>query len=236
MRIGIRLVFRGKALVMKKTFACFTTLGLAFACALALPSAGVKADDQDGFKPLFNGKDLTGWKTFHGTSDVKPEEIWVVKDGVIHCTGKVNGYLITEKDYADYVLKMQWRWPAKPGNSGVFVHVKGEDKIWPKGLEAQLMDKIAGDIFLVGGFTMDIDSAKQTRKSNRILRLVDNVEKPAGEWNEYVITCKGDAVNIVINGKEVNYGTKTEFRDGKILLQSEGAPIEFRDISIKSLK
>jgi hypothetical protein len=62
------------------------------------------------------------------------------------------------------------------------------------------------------------------------------VEKPLGEWNQYEITCQGDTVKLVVNGEAVNEGTSAESTKGKILLQSEGAPVEFKDIQIKMLK
>src|SRR5947208_1262903 len=62
------------------------------------------------------------------------------------------------------------------------------------------------------------------------------VEKPVGEWNQYEITCQGDTIKSVINGQHVNTGTHAEMTKGHILLQSEGAPVVFRNVEIKSLK
>ncbi len=190
---------------------------------------------------LFNGKNLDGWKTYLDpkAKDVKPEDVWSVKDGVIHCKGKPFGYLLTEKEYGDYVLTVEWRWPEKPGNSGVFVHVSGPDKIWPKGVEAQLFHQHAGDFWLVGDFKLTVDKERQDKKTPRHFNRMNKeqaVEKEPGEWNRYEITCKGDTIKLVVNGKLVNEGTDAEAAKGKILLQSEGAPIEFRNIKLKPLK
>ena len=85
---------------------------------LAVPLAARAADDKekaDGFLPLFNDKDLTGWKLYQS----KPEG-WTVEDGVLVCTGKGGGWLGTERDYANYVLRLEYRLgPA--GNSGVYI-------------------------------------------------------------------------------------------------------------------
>src|SRR5262249_44382181 len=160
-----------------------------------------------------------------------------VKEGTIVITGVPNGYLITEKEYENYVLTVEWQWGEKPGNSGVFVHVSGEDKIWPKGVEAQLQNGRAGDFWLVGEFKLKVDEKRQDPKVARhFLRLKDNVEKPAGEWNKYEITCKGDTIKLVVNGETVNEGTNAEATKGKILLQSEGAEIHFRNIELKPIK
>ena len=141
-------------------------------------SAPADAEDKDnGAIKLFNGKDLSGWKIFvTPKSDVKPESVWSVKDGVIICKGKPRGYLITEKEFSNYKLKVQWRWAPEGNNndrnSGVFVHVSGEDKIWPKGVEAQLYRDHAGDFWLVDGFKLTVDKERQDKNSpNHYLRL-----------------------------------------------------------------
>ncbi len=202
------------------------------------------AQEDAGWIKLFNGKDLTGWKPFlDPKAKAEPSEIWTIKDGVIFCDGRVNGYLVTEKEYENYVLRVQWRWgekvhtKSKVRNSGVFVHVVGPDKIWPKAVEAQLMADHAGDFWLVDGFKLAVDAARKDPKVDRhFFRTKDKVEKPLGEWNQYEITCKGDTVKLVINGQEVNQGSGAELTKGKILLQSEGAEIHFRNVELKPIK
>ncbi len=226
---------------MARTMALATALVTALALA-GLPDARSAPAKLKGGIPLFNGKDLTGWRVYlDPRKKTEPEKIWSVKDGVIHCDGSVFGYLITEKEYGDYVLALQWRWGkkmvGKGRNSGVFVHVIGPDKIWPKAVEAQLMANHAGDFWLVDNFKLDVDPARQDKKTPRhYYRMKDHVEKEIGEWNQYVITCKGDTVRLEINGQLVNEGKNAEVTRGKILLQSEGAEIEFRDIVLKHLK
>lgn len=212
-------------------------------CIIALAALPVGRAEDDGWTKLFNGKDFEGWRIFlDPKKKADPDKIWQVKDGIIVCEGSVNGYLITEKDYDNYVLKVEWRWgkkgPAKGvRNSGVFVHVHGPDKIWPKGVEAQLMSGRAGDFWLVDNFSLKVDPSRQDPKVSRhFFRAKDDVEKEIGQWNQYEITCKGDTVKLVINGKQVNEGTDAEKSKGKILLQSEGSEIHFRNVVLKSLK
>jgi hypothetical protein len=216
-------------------------------CLLALLTVGgaAAADAEKGVKEtvsLFNGKDLTGWRTYLDPSKkTQPSEIWSISDGVIHCKGSVAGYLLTEKEYDNYVLRFQWRFPpgSKGGNSGCFVHVVGPDKVWPKGIEAQLMHKQAGDFWLVDGAKLKIDEARHDPKSERHyyrLKKDEAIEKPIGEWNQYEITCDGNNIKLVVNGHFVNEGTDGELSKGRILLQSEGAPIEFRNIELTPLK
>ncbi len=218
-----------------------------FAMLLVLPlvilgfSQAGAAEEKEGWTKLFNGKDFTGWKKYVApTSNVDPDKIWTVKDGIIICEGSVNGYLVTDKEYEDYVLRLEWRWGdkvTKGRNSGVFVHVSGPDKIWPKAIEAQLMHEHAGDFWLVDGFKLKVDPARRDPKVERhYFRLKGGVEKKLGEWNQYEITCKGDTIKLVINGQVVNEGTEAEAKKGKILLQSEGAEIHFRNVELKPIK
>ena len=219
------------------------TAGLLVAgTALVVPSgpAGEK-DKGDGWVKLFNGKDLTGWTVFlDPKKEADPAKVFSVKDGIIVCEGIPYGYLLTDKDYDNYEFKVQWRWGKKKGkgtpNSGVFVHVTGPNKIWPKAVEAQLMSGHAGDFWLVDNFKLKVDPERHDPKNARhYFRMKDKVEKEPGEWNQYEITCKGDTIRLVINGQLVNVGTEAELSRGKILLQSEGAEIHFKDVMLKHL-
>jgi hypothetical protein len=219
--------------------ALIAALGLA---ALGAPS--VAEDKDQGVIKLFNGKDLTGWKAFlDPKSKAKPEDVWSVKDGILICKGVPNGYIITEKEYGDYVLRLQWRWTPDSDNnkrnSGVFVHVSGPDKIWPKGVEAQLFRDHAGDFWLVDGFKLSVDKERQDPKSpNHFNRMKqgEKIEKPIGEWNQYEITCKDGTIKLVVNDQLLNEGAHAERSKGKILLQSEGAEIHFRNIELTPTK
>jgi hypothetical protein len=229
----------------QKPVAAILFLSISLAVGSLVSSALAQKDEE--WVKLFNGRDLTGWKKYLDprnakTKDIDLDKFWTVKDNVIHCDGSINGYIITEKDYDNYVLKLEWRWgdssKAKPTpNSGVFVHVVGDDKIWPKGVEAQLAADHAGDFWLVDGFKLKIDESRRDPKSERhYFRLKDGVEKPRGEWNQYEITCKGNTVKLVINGQFVNEGSDAELNRGKILLQSEGSEIHFRNIELKPMR
>jgi hypothetical protein len=216
---------------------------LALPLLLVLGPGSTAGDKEEGWIKLFNGKDFKGWTKFLDPKKKgDPEKIWKVEGDMIYCEGSVYGYLLTDKEYDNYVLKVQWKWGeklfiGKQRNSGVFVHVTGPDKIWPKAVEAQLMEDHAGDFWLVDNFKLKVDPKRQDPKIARhYLRMKDHVEKKVGEWNQYEITCKGDTIKLVINGELVNEGTDAEITKGKILLQSEGAEIYFRNIELKHLK
>jgi hypothetical protein len=191
---------------------------------------------------IFNGKDLAGWKVFvdpKAKGKANPDDMFVVKDGVIECAGQPSGYIITEKEYGDYVLELEWKWPAKAGNSGVLLHCSGKDMIWPKSAEAQLFAKNAGDIWLIGGYKLDVDEGRQDKKTPRHyfrMNKEKSVEKKPGEWNKYKITCKGDTIKLEVNGELLNEGKGGELTKGKIALQSEGSPIHFRNVKLTPVK
>jgi hypothetical protein len=224
---------------MMRGMAILATL---FAALVLAVSIVAEDKDRETIK-LFNVKDLTGWRIFvEPNSKVKPESVWSVKDGVIICKGKPLGYLITEKEYSNYILKVQWRWTPEGDNnkrnSGVFVHVSGEDKIWPKGVEAQLYRDHAGDFWLVDEFKLTVDKERQNPKSpNNFYRMKKSgVEKPIGEWNQYEIMCKGNTIKLTVNGVFQNEGAHAESDKGKILLQSEGEEIHFRNIELTPIR
>ena len=211
---------------------------------------------------LFNGRNLDGWTTYAKDAAPPAGETWTVADGVIRCSGKPNGYIRTTGRHRDYRLTVEWRWvPAPPPvdaqgkprsrNSGVLLHMQGEDAIWPRSLEAQLMETNAGDFYAIGGvetaqhraareqaLAAATDEASRTRAQNtrRVARQFPSSEKPVGEWNRYEITCRGDTVTVVVNGVEQNTATGVSVSEGHICLQSEGAPIEFRNVRLEPLK
>src|SRR5687768_13308168 len=100
---------------------------------------------------LFNGKDLDNWTFYSKDPNARKEDVFTVKDRVIHCVGKPVGYIRTNDDYTSYVLRLQWRF-SNPGNSGVLLRMQEPDKIWPKSVEAQLHHQNAGDIWVIDNY------------------------------------------------------------------------------------
>ena len=186
---------------------------------------------------LWNGKDFTGWTRFLRDASQNVEDTWSVENGLLKCTGRPAGYMRTNTPYADYHLRVQWRWSAKPGNNGVLVHMSGEDKVWPRSLECQLASGNAGDFWVIDGLEFAEHAKGGSRvRGRRTAKLHESSEKPPGEWNQYDIICKDDWVVVMVNGVLQNVATKCSDKSGKICLQSEGAPIEYRNMSIEPLE
>ena len=187
---------------------------------------------------LWNGKDFTGWRLYLADEDLDVYDIWSVRDGVIHCKGKPNGYMRTKDKYADYRLHLEWRWPDEPTNSGVLLHASGEDQIWPKCIECQLKAGSAGDLVLMGGAGITVDGKDMQNAEKRFVvipKKQKSSEKTAGQWNTYDIHCDKDTIRCYVNGVLQNEGTAATITTGWICLQSEGGPIEFRNIYIQLL-
>ena len=188
---------------------------------------------------LFNGKDTTGWKGFVPdlAKDGKDQlSVWSVKDGVLQCAGRPIGYIETIELYDNFVLELDWRFdPAKgEGNTGVLLRTIGDDKVWPKSMEAQLHSKNAGDFWNIESYTATVD-AKRT-DGRHTVKMHETNEKPLGEWNHYRIVVFKGTIELWVNGLLQNVATGVEENKGRIALQSEGAYIEFKDIVLTQLK
>ena len=177
---------------------------------------------------LFNGKDLNGWPF----SSDKLKDTWSAKNGVLVNKGKPAGYIRTTADYTNYALRLQLRHMTR-GNSGVLVRMVGQDKVWPRSIEAQGMFRNMGDIFNIDKFPMK--TGKRTR-GRHTPKLHPTNEGGLGEWKVYEITLDGGNLEIAVNGLVQNTATECWETPGKICLQSEGAEIHFRDIRLMPLQ
>ena len=202
----------------------------ALVCALALGSCGGNARTE-----LFNGKDLAGWVcVVDSLGDVPAGEVFTVRDGNIRIAGQPFGYMRTARQYGDYRLHAEWRWIGEATNSGIFQRVQEGDKVWPQGIECQLMAGRAGDLVLLGGARAD--GIEPVGKFPIKARIGDaGCEKPAGEWNEAEIVCQGDRMAVYINGVLQNEWSGTT-RTGYIALQSAGGTLEFRNVYLTDVK
>jgi acyl-CoA thioesterase-1 len=205
---------------MYRWVGCLTTV-LAVLCAAALWAEQKAADvDAEGFRPLFNGTDLAGWK-----ADEEVRKHWGVEDGVIKYDGK-NKDLWTEASFKDFILKVEWRLP-KPGDSGIYLRgsSKSQVNIWCNDLGS-------GEVY---GYRTDKNQPEEVRQAVTPKKRAD---KPVGEWNAFVITMKGDRLTVVLNGEEVisNAQLPGASPEGPIALQHHGGLIEFRNILIQDLK
>ncbi len=190
---------------------------------------------------LFNGKDFTGW-TFFARTNADPMKTWSISDGMIHCTGKPNGYMRTETKYHDFKVTVEWRFPAtmtRPINTGVLVFMHDRDPnagpkvVWPFCVECQGMHDHMGDFWLQGGVTCDqpVNMGK-----NGIKMLQPSNESAPGEWTTFSAICRSNTVEIVVNGKSMNKITGVSDSNGYLGIQSEGGPFDLRHVSVEPLQ
>jgi len=183
------------------------------------------------------------WSYYSSDPQSPMQQVWTEEEGILVCSGSPLGYLYSNADFDDFVLTLEWRWPADkgPGKGGVLVRMAGEHKIWPKSLEAQLNAGDAGDFWGLDGYelvgpsdrTRSIDHEAFGKLTN--IKKTQAVEKPPGQWNTYEIVADADTVTLTINGTEVNRATGCTPRSGKICLTSEGSEIHFRKVKVVPL-
>ena len=190
---------------------------------------------------LFNGQDLDNWNIVVGSEDGEPKDLFYVEDGVINTLGQPFGYIRTKESYSNFKLHLEWRWTEKPSNSGVFLNVQGKEIVFPQCVECQLMHGRAGDIVLMRkgtSITIKDSTYMVTSEENPYLgipKFEESSEKPAGEWNTYEITSKDGTLELYVNGVLQNKGTGMSLTEGNIALQSEGGPMQFRNIYLQPL-
>ena len=190
---------------------------------------------------LFNGQDLDNWNIIVDSEDGEPKDLFYVEDGVIHTLGDPFGYIRTKESYSNYKLHLEWRWTNEPSNSGVLLNCQGKEIIFPHCVEAQLMNGKAGDIVLMGkgaSITVKDSTYMVTSEERRYLgipKFEESSEKPAGEWNSYDITSIDGTIELYVNGVLQNIGSESTLTEGNIALQSEGAPLQFRNIYLQPL-
>jgi hypothetical protein len=200
--------------------AAIVSVGIASGCGSSTSVAGPVA--------LFDGKSLAGWTPYadpRASSD--PAKLCTVESEAIHCDGAVFGYLRSNDEHSDYTLTVEWRWGDRVTsgrNSGVFIHATGPDMLWPRSIEAQLLDGHVGEIIPID-MTLTLDPG-----------ATPALEKPIGEWNRLEITCREATVRVAVNGTVTRTASHAEVHRGRILLQSEGAEIWFRKIELTNAK
>jgi hypothetical protein len=212
---------------------------------LLLALLPLSAGAGDDFQPLYNGRDLSGWHAKDGRIDLwrADGELLVCEKGEKGKNG--GGWLTTDKEYGDFVLRLEWKITAD-GNSGVGLRYPKDGEPSHEGMEIQILDdaspenaqrppeELSGGIFA----------------QKAPLRHADN---PVGQWNQEEITCRGPYLRVVVNGVEtlnvnlddlkVLLGHHRQYkpvcdrpRRGFIGLQGDrGVHVEFRNLWIKEL-
>lgn len=184
---------------------------------------------------LFNGDNLDNWTIFLPDS-IEHKSVFRPKEGNLYVAGIPNGYIRTKEEYGSYELHLEYRWLDEPANSGVLLHATGEDMIWPNCIEAQIKAENAGDFVLMGkgtGIVVRDTTYMVESEENRyevVQKFEESSEYVPGQWNSYDIKVTEDKIELKVNGVIQNIGTAPTKSRGSICIQSEGGPMEFRNI------
>lgn len=185
-------------------------------------------------------------------------DTWSTQDGVIHCTGKPVGVIKSKKPYTNFELVTEWMHQKSGGNSGIFLWASQEglaglkpNQLPPVGIEVQILDHgyaeqyeksqgkkpdwftTNGDVFPVAKSNMKPFPPVAPDKRRSFPRK--NLSKGINNWNHYYVRAINGEVRLWVNGEEVSGGTECDPKTGFLCLESEGAPVQFRNLRIREL-
>ena len=238
----------------------FRTL-LVAAASLTVHSHGVRADESAYMPRAFIDGAGPDWRTL-GEGDFvnvncKPDT-WTWDGETARCSGQPVGVIRTKQPFTNFELVAQWRHMTKGGNSGIFVWTSDEalEDLKPGtlprgGIEVQVLDLgytdeyekssgKKGDWFTTHGDVFPVGTAKMkpfppTSPSGERSFPKKQLTKGSPEWNHYYVRCINGEVRLWVNGEEVSGGSDCEPRTGYLCLESEGAPVEFKNVRIREL-
>ena len=191
----------------------------------------------DGFKSIFNGKDLSSWKGAADSYEVTPE-------GSLRCKPGTSGTVYTEQQYNDFVARLEFKLPPG-GNNGLAIRYPDgqEDTAYHGMCELQVLDneheKFAGKL----------DSRQYHGSAYGMAAAHQGYLRPAGEWNFQEVTVAGSTIKVELNGTlilDCDLATTTEYLnekphpgkdrvEGHFGFAGHGDPVEFRNLCIKTL-
>lgn len=197
---------------------------------------------KDDFIPVNGGPDTWKW----------------ADDGVLHCSGNPVGVMRTKKTYPNFEMAISWCHLKPAGNSGVFVWASEEalaklakPGLPDVGIEVQVLDPgftesyekssgkkgdwftCHGDVFPVGKSKMKPFPPLSPDGSRSFPKK--NLTRNSGEWNHYLIRAVNGVIRLWVNGEEVSGGENCDPATGYLCLESEGSPIDFKDIKIHEI-
>jgi hypothetical protein len=231
---------------------------VALVFALALPA--LAAQQPAGLPKAFIDGTGPGWRQLGADDFVNvncDKDTWNWQGPTLHCTGTPVGVCRSKKPVTNFELVLEWQHKKSAGNSGVFVWVpegslkKLKPNQLPSGIEVQILDHgytdlyekrskkkadwftTHGDVFAVGTSKMKPFPPLSPNGSRSFPRK--KLSKGVGEWNHYYVRAVNGEVRLWVNGDEVSGGNQIEPRTGYLCLESEGSPIDFRNLRLREL-
>ncbi len=234
----------------------FRTLSVLVCLFAALP---LSAEEAKSPRATIDGTGL-GWVALREADFTNVNcaaDTWTWKDGEAHCTGQPVGVIRSQKTVTNFELVAEWRHLRAGGNSGIFVWVPEASLTslkpgqLPHGIEVQVLDHgyaeqyekqtgkkpdwftTNGDVFPVG--TSNMKPFAPVAPDGRRSFPRKNLSKGLNEWNHYYVRAINGEVRLWVNGEEVSGGTGCKPATGYLCLESEGSPVEFRNLRIREL-
>lgn len=190
--------------------------------------------------------EMNDWYAFTktNTAQQEPLKVYEFTDGMIRMYGDDNGCLMTKKSYKNFELTLEFRWNLDEKykmkgtkNSGVMYNIPldASDKIWPKGIQFQIKENTTGDFIFLDQVTAKVNGKLIEAGASVVSPKFLENENAYGEWNSIVIKSFNGKITQYLNGKLVNECTEVSSTEGKISLNYERSPIDFKNIKIKSI-
>jgi hypothetical protein len=245
-----------------KCFALAMLLGISGAAFARAPAKDIPKHGPAVI--LFDGKDLNQFDKFIKSTGLNadPGQVFTVDKGLIHVSGKEFGYIVTKQEYRNYYLRAEFKWgegtfaprAGQARDSGILYNIQGPDKVWPRSVEFQINEGCTGDFWMTDGAALTgKDGTRVTGPDGGALKIdrfnkgefknvtgfrdpTNELEKPHGQWNVVELVNQDGHVKQYVNGKLANEGTDAFPSSGKILFQSEGAEVYFRNIKLFPLQ
>jgi hypothetical protein len=224
-------------------------------CALTLvpiDAGGTRQDAEEGFTPLFNGTDLTGWVYGRRQSGAENRtgRGYQVENGVIYSTKEDGGNLYTEKEYSDFVLRFEFRLTPN-ANNGIGIRAPLQGDAAYAGIEIQVLDDSGSEY-------RELRPAQYHGSIYDMVAARRGFQKPVGDWNSEEITANGRQITVKLNGTTIVDANLDDIKDegvlekhshpnrpegsrgiantkGHIGLLGHGTRVEFRNIRLKEL-
>ena len=207
------------------------------AAALTLAAFTATAADKDGFTPVFNGKDFTGW--------AGPVENYEVVEGAVVCKKGKGGTIYTKEEYANFIVRLEFNVPAG-GNNGLAIRYPGTgDTAYVGMCELQVLDDSSPKY-------AKLDARQYHGSAYGMAASKRGSQKPVGEWNTQEVTVKGSTIKVILNGTTILDADLSKVDPATFMAKSKhpglaltkghfgfaghGDAVQFRNIRIKSLE
>lgn len=198
-----------------------------------------------GVKP--KNSTVSDWYAFTKTSNNKlaPTDVYEFTDGMIRMYGENMGYLMTNKSYGNFELSLEFRWNMDENyksnsgkkNSGVMYNIpaNSQDHIWPKGIQFQIKENSTGDFIFLDNVNAKVNGIFIVAGASVTSPKFSSNENPYGQWNKILIQSYNGKCVQYLNGRLVNQCTEASSTEGRISLNYEGYPIDFKNIQVKKI-